>query len=139
MKCMNEKGLEAYQVKRNLKKFEESLRNKFGVKMRVFGRWIVADRSREIEEMREESWLEEYIDPSVMLDSWGIGRYWGSCRGRCRGTSRRQLRYREGIEQPRIRFKNRSSINPLGVEELSRRQELSRSIHQVSRRFRDCV
>ena len=66
---MNEKGLEAYQVKRNLKKFEESLRNKFGVKMRVFGRWIVADRSREIEEMREESRLEEYIDPSVMLDS----------------------------------------------------------------------
>ena len=38
MKCMNEKGLEAYQVKRNSKKFEESLRNKFGVKMRVFGR-----------------------------------------------------------------------------------------------------
>ena len=55
MKCMNEKGLEAYQVKRNLKKLEESLRNKFGVKMRVFGRWTVADRSREIEEMRDGS------------------------------------------------------------------------------------
>ena len=27
---MNEKGLGAYQVKRNLKKLEESLRNKFG-------------------------------------------------------------------------------------------------------------
>ena len=39
MKCMNEKGLEAYQVKRNLKKLEESLRKRFGVKR------------------REESWL----------------------------------------------------------------------------------
>ena len=79
--------------------------------------------------------MEEYIDPSVMLDSWGIGRY----RGRCRGSGLRQLRRREGIEQQRVRFKNRSSIDPAGVKELSRRQELSRSIHQVSRRCRDCV
>ena len=57
MKCMNEKGLEAYQVKRNLKKLEESLRKRFGVKKRVFGSGIVADRSREVEEMREESRL----------------------------------------------------------------------------------
>ena len=35
---MNEKGLKAYQVKRNLKKLEESLRNEFGVKRGVFGR-----------------------------------------------------------------------------------------------------
>ena len=82
--------------------------------------------------------MEEYIDPSVMLDSCGIRRYRGSCRGRCRGTGRRQLRYREGIEQQRIRFKNKSSIDPPGVEELSRRQDLSRSIHQISRRCRDC-
>ena len=54
---MNEKGLEAYQVKRNLKKLEESLRKRFGVKRRVFGRGTIADRSREIEEMREESRL----------------------------------------------------------------------------------
>ena len=38
MKCMNEKGLEAYQVKKNLKKLEESLRNKFGVRWECFGR-----------------------------------------------------------------------------------------------------
>ena len=30
------------------------------------------------------------------------------------------------------------SIEPPGVEKLSRRQELSRSIHQVSRSCRDC-
>ena len=83
--------------------------------------------------------MEEYIDLSVMLDSWGIGRYRGSCQGRCRGTGRQQLRYREGIEQQRIRFKNKSSIDPPGVEELLRRQDLYRSIHQVSRRCRDCV
>ena len=83
--------------------------------------------------------MEEYIDPSVMLDSWGIGTYRGSCQGRCRGTGRQQLRYREGIEQQRIRFKNKSSIDPPGVEELLRRQDLYRSIHQVSRRCRDCV
>ena len=48
MKCMNEKGLEAYQVKRNLKKLEESLRNKFGVKLECFGR-------ENIEVLRETS------------------------------------------------------------------------------------
>ena len=46
---------------------------------------------------------------------------------------------RASIEQQRISFKNRSSIDPPGVKELSRRQELSRLIHQVSRRCRDCV
>ena len=83
--------------------------------------------------------MEVYIDPSVMLDSWGIGRCRGSCRGMCREIGCRQLRYRACIEQHRIRFKNRSSIDPPGVEELSRRQELSRSIHQVSRKCWDCV
>ena len=70
-----------------------------------------------------------------MLDSWGIGRYQGSCRG----SGLRQLRYREGIKQQRVRFKNKSSIDPADVEELSRRQELFRSIHQVLRRCWDYV
>ena len=38
MKCMNVKGLEAYQVKKFLKKLEESLRNKDWSEMRTFGR-----------------------------------------------------------------------------------------------------
>ena len=38
MKCMNEKGLEAYQVKENLKKLEESLRTKIGVRFECFRR-----------------------------------------------------------------------------------------------------
>ena len=38
MKCMNVKGLEAYQVKKILKKLEKSLRNKDWSQMRKFGR-----------------------------------------------------------------------------------------------------
>ena len=35
---MNNEGLEAYQVEKNLKKIEEILRKRVGVKERVFGR-----------------------------------------------------------------------------------------------------
>ena len=48
-----------------------------------------------------------------------------------------RYRYREGVEEKSIICKNGSSIYPSVVEKLSRRQELSRSIHQVSRRCRD--
>ena len=34
-------------------------------------------------------------------------------------------KYRGGVEEQIIRYKNRSSIDPPGVEKLSRRQELS--------------
>ena len=43
MKCMNEKGLKAYQVKKNLKNLEESLRTKIGVRFECF--W---ERNREV-------------------------------------------------------------------------------------------
>ena len=49
-----------------------------------------------------------------------------------------RYRYRGGVEEQTIRYKNRSSIDPPAVEKLSRRQELSRSIHQVSRSYLDC-
>ena len=39
----DEKGLEAYQVKKNLKKLEESLRTKIGVRFECFG-----ERNREV-------------------------------------------------------------------------------------------
>ena len=51
MKCMNKKGLEAYQVKKNLKKLEESLRNKFGVRWECFGRETEKYRERDRREM----------------------------------------------------------------------------------------
>ena len=46
-------------------------------------------------------------------------------------------RYRGGVEEQTIKCKNRSSIYPQAVDKLLRRQELSRSIHQVSRSCRD--
>ena len=49
MKCMNEKGLGAYQVRRNLKKLEESLRNKFGVRRECF--W---ERNKEVSRERSK-------------------------------------------------------------------------------------
>ena len=51
MKCMNVKGLEAYQVKKNLKKLEETLGNKDWSKMRMFGREkreVLRERSSEM-------------------------------------------------------------------------------------------
>ena len=38
MKCINKKGLNAYQVWKNLKRLEETMRKRLGVKERVFGR-----------------------------------------------------------------------------------------------------
>ena len=49
-----------------------------------------------------------------------------------------RYRYRGGVEEQSIKFKNKSSIDPHVVEKLSRRQGLSRSINQVSRSCRDC-
>ena len=58
MKCMNEKGLEAYQVKRNLKNLEESLRNKFGVRWECFGieteKYRERDRRKMISELHRD-------------------------------------------------------------------------------------
>ena len=56
MKCMNEKGLGVYQVRRNLKKIEESLRNKFGVRWDSFGRETEKYRERDRREMKSGSY-----------------------------------------------------------------------------------
>ena len=49
-----------------------------------------------------------------------------------------KYKYRGGVEEQIIRYKNRNSIDPSGVEKLSRRQKHSQSIHQVSRCYRGC-
>ena len=49
MKCMNVKVLEAYQVKKNLKKLEETLRNNYWSEMREFRRENQRSIEREIE------------------------------------------------------------------------------------------
>ena len=48
---MNEKGLGAYQVKRNLKNLEESLRKRFSVRRECFGRETEKYRKRDRREM----------------------------------------------------------------------------------------
>ena len=49
-----------------------------------------------------------------------------------------RYRYRGGVEEQSIKCKNKNSIYPPAVEKLSRRQKLSRSIHQVLRSCQDC-
>ena len=44
----------------------------------------------------------------------------------------------EDLSRDKQQKAKKISIDPPGVEKLSRRQELSRSIHQVSRSCRDC-
>ena len=117
MKCMNEKGLEAYQVKRNLKKLEESLRNKFGVWWECFGRETKKYREREIEEKwflnrTEALYRASSKSQQVNLDRCRYQEVSRDLSRRCRENARRQLRCREGIEEQHIRIKNRSSIDP---------------------------
>ena len=49
MKCMKWKRLEAYQVKKILRKLEETLRKRFWSEMREFGRGRVRAIEREID------------------------------------------------------------------------------------------
>ena len=138
MKCMNVRGLEAYQGKEFLKKLEESLRNQDWSEMRVF--WERKQRSIE----REINWNENriaqeaYIELVVNLDRcryWEVSRYLSR---RCWEKARRQLRCRGGIEDQLIRIKHKSSIDPPGIKKLSSIQSQSQSIHQVSRCKQDC-
>ena len=65
---MNEKGLGAYQVRRNLKKLEESLRKRFGEKESVWERNSRGQIERDRRNERRIA-IEKYIEASVMLDS----------------------------------------------------------------------
>ena len=59
MKCMKNERSEAYQVKKLLKKLEETLRRRLGVRWECLG-----DEEIELSrEMRFRSHEEEYIEP----------------------------------------------------------------------------
>ena len=138
MKCINEKGLGAYQVKRNLKKLKESLRKRFGVRKDCFGRETEKYRERDQREMNSGSHrglIQATNKSRQMQVSRGIE---GFVKVGIDDLVARQLRYRGSYRATMSQIQNRSSIDPAGVEELSRMQELSRLIHQVSRRCRDC-
>ena len=55
MKCMNVKELKAYQVKKNLKKLEKTLRNNYWSEMREFGREIREVSRERLREIRVRS------------------------------------------------------------------------------------
>ena len=56
MKCIKNKRLETYQEKKNLEKAWKITKEEvWSERESMFGRWIGADRSREIEEMRNGS------------------------------------------------------------------------------------
>ena len=65
---MNVKGLEAYQVKKNLKKLQESLRNQDWSEIKVF--WERKQRSIERDIEGNEFWIAQgaYIVLAVNLD-----------------------------------------------------------------------
>ena len=96
---------------------------------------VLRERSKE-----NDFWIAQrpYIEQLVNLNRCRYQEVSRDLSRRCRENAHRQLRCREGIEEKHIKIKNRNLIDPSGVEKLSRRQELSRSIHQVSRSYRDC-
>ena len=135
MKCMKNERLDAYQEKKILKNLEETFKDwDLEWDEKVWER-----KQRAIE--REIEWNENRITRGGLNRTFSNARQMrcrGRCRGRCQENACRQLRYWVSIEQQGIESKNRSSIDPPGVEKLSRRQEHSRSIHQVSRSCQDC-
>ena len=130
--------LEAYQVKENLKKAWESQGKRFGVSESGLGDEKSEKNEREID--RSELWIAE-----VYLKTINNSR-----QMRCRGgvepfveqESRKSNIDRSSVEKlsrkKNTRGKKRCLIDPPCVEELSSGQKLSRSIHQVSRCYRDC-
>ena len=115
MKCMNEKGLETYQVKKNLKNLENQDRSEIGV--------ILGEKQRSIEKEIDgnEDWIAHglYIGKSVILDRCRYRQVSRDLLRRCWENTHRQLRCRGGIEDQHINFKNRSSTDPPGIEKLS--------------------
>ena len=62
MKCINEKGLEAYQVKKNLKNLVKSLRTKIGVRLECFwerNREVSRERSMEMRSRSRRGFIQE--------------------------------------------------------------------------------
>ena len=126
---MNVKGLEAYQVRKNLKNLEESLRNQVWSDMRVFWERKQKSIEREIEGNEFQIKQGAYIVQPVNLDKCRYREVSIYLSRKCSLTAEVLRRYRG----QHIRIKNRSLIDPPGVKKLSRIQTQSRSIHQVSR------
>ena len=138
MKCMNNERKEAYQVRKILKKLEETLRIKIGVRWECLGekkRELLRKRSKEMSCGSHEEIILAHNKSRQMQVSRGIET---AVEEGIEEIVIDRYRYQRGVEEQPIRCKNRSLIDPPAVEMLSRKQELSRSIHQVSRSYWDC-
>ena len=128
MKCMNVKGLSLPSEEKLVKAYkilENQDRSEIGV--------FLGEKQRSIETEIDgnEMWITQrlYIGKPVNLDRCRYREVSSDLSRRCRENTRRQLRCRGGIEDQHTRIKNRSSIDPLGIEKLSSIQTQSRSIH----------
>ena len=85
-------------------------------------------RSIEREIDGNEDWIAHglYIGKPVILDRWRYRQVSRYLSRRCQENTCRQLRCRGGIEDQHTRIKNRSSIDPPGIEKLSSIQTQSR-------------
>ena len=124
--------------KEKLEKAWRILEEQLWSEMIVF--WERKQRSieKEIEENDFRIAQRPYIEQPVNLNRCRYREVSRDLSRRCQENARRQLRCRWGIEEQLIKIKNRSSIDPPGFEKLSSIQTQSRSIHQVSRCWRDC-
>ena len=116
---MKNERLETYQESKNLIKAWKIARKRFGVKERVFGRWTGADRSREIEEMRNGSQRENIYT----------------------FNKSQQIQVSRGIEESIEVGIEKMVVDSWGIEQVSSNKESdprteARSIHQVSRSYR---
>ena len=116
---------------RNSWKAWESLGKEVRSQWERFRRWKDRGIEREIERNEVRIAWGSIYRTSVKLDRW-----------RCREVSRIWPSTNTCVEQvsryKNIKHKRWGLIDPPGVETLSRGQELSQLIHQVSRRCRDC-
>ena len=95
---MNEKGLGGYQIRRNLKKLEESLRNKFGVRSDSFGRETEKYREKDRREMKSglhKGLIQATSKSRQMKVSRGIEVFV-------------EVGIEEAIEQQRVRFRTKA-------------------------------
>ena len=103
MKCMTDKRLEAYQVKKNLKNLGKSLRTKIEVRLECFwekNREVSRERSNEIRSGRTGALYRQVSNSRLMKVSTGIEDL---SRG-CQENTHRQLRCRGGIEDHHTRI-----------------------------------
>ena len=130
--------LEAYQVKKNLKKLEEILRKKIGVSERGLGdekTEVSKERSTEMSYESHEKNIQAISKSRQMKVSRGIEQ---SIKVGVKKKAIDRCRCQACVEEQITISRIEARSIDLVIGKLSRRQELSQLIHQLSRRCQDC-